>query len=291
MKAQRINNRILVADDERSARLLLCQFLSKKGYETYEATDGQEAVSLVEKYTPNILLLDFSMPGLNGLEVIREIQQNGNFPLLYTILLSGYSDPQDEERALKAGVNAFLAKPCDLTVLMNLIRTGIGELEQKRAIYLDSLTHIYTAEQAPRFLAKMQAAIENDDQEPGANLIFDLDHFQQINQTFGHEVGDRVIAQFAELLGEVTRKNDIPCRVGGDRFLVLLPETGKSAAMMIGDRVLSRMQELPLPDGLKLSVTVGGAQYKGSGQDMFDEAEKALAQAKSEGRGTILFFD
>ncbi|MDT8447905.1 MAG: diguanylate cyclase [bacterium] len=287
MKTQRINNRVLIADDERSVRLLLSQFLAKKGYEVLDASDGSQAVELVEQQSPNILLLDVSMPEMDGWEVCRDLRQESNYPLLYIILMTGHDSPEDQARAERVGANAFLPKPCDLTDLTNQIRLGFKELESRRAVMLDGLTHLYNRDQFFKTLKTCEKSILEDDDDPCGLLVFDLDHFKQVNETFGHEIGDQVLGDFAEMLGQATRKNDIPARLAGDRFAVLLPETGKEAAIMIASRIQKRCVEMELPEGIKLSVTTGGAFFESSITDMFDRAELALTQAKSQGRGLV----
>lgn len=287
MKTQKINNRVLIADDERSVRLLLSQFLTKKGYEVFEAADGNEAVQLAEKHTPNILLLDVSMPEMDGWEVCRELRTEGNYPLLHIILMTGHDSAEDQERGQRVGADAFLPKPCDLTELINLIRLGLKELEAKRAVMLDGLTHLFNRDYFNKQLKTVEQAITEEDDDPCALLVFDLDHFKEVNETFGHETGDNVLAQFAELLGETTRKKDLPARLAGDRFAIILPETGPEATQMIAERIQKECDQMELPEGIRLSVTIGAAGFTDSASDLLERAESALKQGKSEGRGLI----
>lgn len=287
MKAQRLNNRILIADDERSSRFLLSQFLVKKGYEVFEAQDGEEALALVFEKSPNILLMDLSMPKKDGLEVAKELRTEGNFPLLYIILLTGHTAEEDVKRAMDAGANSFLPKPVELTELMNQIRLGMAELETRRLLMLDSLTHVFNPEQFGKHLCNAEQRVKEGKDEPFSLLALDLDHFKVVNETFGHETGDQVLTAFANLLGEVTRKNDLPCRLREDRFVVLLPETAKEATLMIAGRIQAKTVALELPLGIKLSVSIGAVTYDPEQESSITFAESALAQAKAKGRGLI----
>ena len=151
---------------------------------------------------------------------------------------------------------------------------------------LDSLTHVFNPEQFNKYLCNAEQRVKEGKDEPFSLLALDLDHFKVVNDTFGHEAGDQVLTSFANLLGEVTRKNDLPCRLSGDRFLVFLPETGKEATLMIAGRIQSKTAELELPLGIKLSVSIGAVTFDPT-QDSIAWAESALAEAKTQGRGLI----
>ena len=287
LKTQKITNRILIADDERSVRVLLTQFLAKRGYELFEAADGYETIEKVDEHLPNILLLDRNMPGQDGLEVCRELRQGSHHPLLYIVLFSAHQGAEEIEKGRQVGADAYLTKPCDLTLLLETIEEGFKSLEEKSRASLDPLTNLFNQNHFGVTLERLAARINAGTDDPCTVLMLDLDHFKDVIETFGEELAEVALKTYSQLLGEVTRKYDLPCRWEADRFMMLLPETDLDAAEMIALRIQKQTDELEVEGGLKLSVTIGIARFKQDSSELVERVKRALDAAKSEGRGGV----
>ncbi len=293
--------KILVVDDSPSVRRLLKARLATECSEVLEAENGQQGLDVAAEQSPDIVLLDLSMPGgLDGFQVLRQLkddQKTGNIPVL---VLSGVQTPQDKVTAFDLGAIDFVAKPFDLTELRARVRSAmrLSELLQMLAqrAQIDGLTGLYNrAHFDRRWTEEFSGALRHN--RPISLAVIDLDHFKSINDTFGHPAGDAVIKGLGGLLVDLSRSSDIACRYGGEEFVVILNETGPDDAGTQCERVREALEAMTWPRHPERTVTCSigiagisaGTTLDAAG--VIEEADKQLYKAKKGGRNQVQSVD
>ncbi len=252
----------LVVDDDPLVRDMLQNFLNMHGMECMVCCDGGEALSLLEIYSPRLIISDWEMPGIDGLEFCRRVRSRVGADHIHFIMLTVHTGEEELTRAFDAGVDDFLAKPFNDAELMARIRTGMRAIglydelarqhrgsrqlnEQltsfnkrlEKLAITDDLTGLYNRRQAMHRLEEHWALCERY-QRPVAIVSLDIDHFKQINDVHGHAGGDTVLCQIADILRQCVRSTDTVCRIGGEEFLIVLPyQTQQEAEICAGAAV------------------------------------------------------
>lgn len=258
--------RILAVDDDPAYLRYLNLVLTRAGYVVETATDGASALErLRAQCDVDLLLIDLSMPGMDGIETVRRIQSECRVPGLYTILLTSSEGTETKLRALDGGLDDFLTKQSGESEILAKIRSAARRLQMERQLHLKNeelqtlaLTDELTGIANRRALFRAGAEVLNSSRQLTV-VLFDLDAFKQINDTFGHLTGDRILADVAALFNANTRYGDMIGRFGGDEFVLLLPDTGPEEAQQICDRVLGKIRQLSWTIGSS-SITVN-AQF------------------------------
>ena len=306
--------RILIADDDALTRRLLEKTLEHSGYEVVVVEDGRKALEYLSRVDgPRLALLDWLMPGLDGVEVCREIRRHSEYPYTYIVLLTTKTSKVDVVTGLEAGADDYITKPCDTEELKARLRSGerILQLEDKLtydALH-DPLTHLPNRS---FFLERLTLSVNWGMLHPEykfAVLSVDMDRFKVVNDSLGISAGDRLLVQIAERLLESIRPDDailrtaevgglagrtgnvsIVARVGGDKFKILLDNIRNASE---GIRVAERIQQtIKAPfdiDGQVVFTTASvGISFSGSGysaaEDMLGDANTAMARAKTRGK-------
>jgi diguanylate cyclase (GGDEF)-like protein len=226
--------RILIADDDPVSRRLLDRLLNKWGYEVIAAHDGAEAWELLQaERAPRVALLDWMMPGMDGLEVCRRVRARSSPPYVYLMLLTANDKVGNVVEGLESGADDYLTKPFHPQELRARLRVGLRMLELESGLVEareslrfkashDALTSIWNRGAIIELLERELSRARRDGSSVGV-LLADIDHFKRINDTRGHLVGDEVLrAVTGRLRGEV-RSYDAVGRYGGEEFLILLP--------------------------------------------------------------------
>jgi len=294
--------RVLVADDEAVSRRLLQSSLTRWGYEVVPASDGNEAArALLAPDAPKLAVLDWMMPGLDGLQLCQEIRRSKPEPYTYILLLTGKRSQGDVIEGLEAGADDYITKPFDPNELKVRLRTG------KRILYLQE--QLISAREALRDQAthdqltglwNRAAIMDILEEEIGRTrraggtlgvLMADLDHFKKVNDTHGHPAGDEVLRQAAKAICESTRRYDSVGRYGGEEFLVVLPGCDACNALSHAERLRTAVANLgvdfnghQIRPTLSLGVAVSNKPPYASAFDLVQAADWALYQAKREGR-------
>lgn len=294
--------RVLVADDEAVSRRLLQSSLTRWGYEVVPASDGNEAArALLAPDAPKLAVLDWMMPGLDGLQLCQEIRRSKPEPYTYILLLTGKRSQGDVIEGLEAGADDYITKPFDPNELKVRLRTG------KRILYLQE--QLISAREALRDRAthdqltglwNRAAIMDILEEEIGRTrraggtlgvLMADLDHFKKVNDTHGHPAGDEVLRQAAKAICESTRRYDSVGRYGGEEFLVVLPGCDACNALSHAERLRTAVANLgvdfnghQIRPTLSLGVAVSNKPPYASAFDLVQAADWALYQAKREGR-------
>lgn len=243
--------RILAVDDDEAYLRYLRMVLSRAGFAVDLAISGEEAIDRIGKEPRiDILVIDLTMPGLDGIETVRRIQAEGPLPGLYTILLTGSSAQDTKLRALESGLDDYLTKMSAESEILAKLRSAARrvELERRLALANEQLQALALTDELTG-IANRRALFRSGEQilRAGRSLavvLFDLDHFKEINDTYGHLAGDRILSGVASALKTYTRYGDIIGRYGGDEFFLLLPDTGPEEARQIAERLMVTLRQL-----------------------------------------------
>ncbi len=298
--------KILLAEDSLFARQLLRDTLVASGYEVVLAEDGERAWRALQgPEAPSLALLDWMMPGLDGLEVCRRVRAAAREPYVYIIILTGKERPQDVVEGLAAGADDYLKKPFDNQELQARIRTGrrMVELHQQLIAAREALREQATTD-ALTGVANRRTILETLGRElersrragtSCAVVFVDLDHFKRVNDTHGHAAGDAVLRQAAATMRSILRPYDLLGRYGGEEFVAVLPGCDAAGAQAVAERLRATVSAAPTVVGeLSLRVTcsigvaVGGGASGADRERLLSAADAALYRAKQVGRDRVV---
>jgi diguanylate cyclase (GGDEF)-like protein len=300
--------RALVADDDPVTSALVARTLERWGISVTVAADGQTAWRLLtEGAPPALAIVDWMMPGLDGLTLCRQIRREPTLAAMYVLLLTARGEQADLVEGLDAGADDYMTKPIDpeeLRVRVQVARR-IATLQQRLADQVSSLqttqdhlarlvsTDMLTEVSSRRRwfeLASAELARSRRYNRDVTVLLVDLDFFKRINDTFGHAAGDTVLRRFAEMLRVECRQSDIIGRLGGEEFGVLAPETGREAAQYMATRIRDACRRLAVATPLgeiRWSCSIGitdRATEDEHIESVLHKADAALYDAKGSGR-------
>ncbi len=268
---------------------------------------GSAAVELAAKGNVDLVLLDVVMPGVGGLEACRMIKALTEDGFVPVILLTARTDPESRVEGLRIGADDYVCKPFDERELcarvdaMLRIKRMHDQVQQARKkleelAITDELTGLFNFRYLHTRLHEEFKRAERY-RDPLACAMIDIDHFKQINDTFGHDAGDTVLREVAARVTDVIREIDVLTRYGGDELLLMLPNTHFSGAVTVAHRVWAAVRARPftLPrDEAKVSVSIGIALYPSrdvsTKQQLLRAADQALYRAKGDGRDRICVF-
>jgi diguanylate cyclase (GGDEF)-like protein len=294
--------KVLIAEDDSVLRRRLEKLLGDMGYEVTSCKDGLEAWETIQsEYAPNLLLLDWMMPGMDGVEICRKVRKLAKEPYAYILLLTSKSKQDDIVEGIEAGADGYITKPFNQQELKARLKSGrrITELneeflsvrnELQKQTVRDPLTGLYNR----RYMAEIlenEFARASRYQTDLSCILLDLDFFKNINDTYGHAFGDLVLREFSDCFKQFARQTDIPIRYGGEEFMLLLTNTDIEGARSLAERIRSAGEKKTYDDGTNsatVTVSMGVASVKlhqpSDGRELVAFADKALYRAKAEGR-------
>ena len=297
--------KILIAEDDGISCRLLDRTLTQWGYDPLVVCDGYEAWKVLRRRdAPRLAILDWMMPRLDGVQVCRLVRRYCHDAYIYILLLTARAHQEDLVEGMQAGADDYLNKPFDRTELQVRLQAGrrIPDLQEelsqacktlKELATHDSLTGLWNRrailEQIEQELARRER-----EQSPLGILIADIDHFKQINDTYGHLVGDAVLRNVARRLHDTVRPYDSVGRYGGEEFLIVLPSSGSQSAACQAERLRAAVdcQPVAIPGGVvRVAISIGvtatiGARGIGSDAPI-QIADSALYRAKELGRNRV----
>ncbi len=294
--------RILIADDEPLSRRMLQGLIKKWGYEAILAEDGDAAwKSLKTMDAPRIALLDWMMPGQNGVDVCRLLRKQRPEPYTYILLLTAMDTPESVVEGLESGADDYLIKPFNPQELKARIRVGLRllDLEDKlvqareamrfKATH-DTLTGVWNRGAILETLEREVWRSRRERHSLGV-VIADLDHFKSVNDTHGHLAGDSVLREVTKRMQTHVRPYDAVGRYGGEEFLVLLPGCDGLQTKEKSERLREAISERPIDTSagiLKVTMSAGavatGDWPEDTPNQILQMADSALYRAKEEGR-------
>jgi len=297
--------KILIAEDDFTSRGILTAVLKKWAFDPVVTEDGGAAWNALQKPdAPRLVLLDWSMPGMDGLEICRRLRANGARNPPYVILLTARDEKGDIVQGLDAGANDYVAKPYDNEELR--ARIGVGQrmlemqshlLEAQEALAHqathDFLTGVFNRRAIMDRLAQEISRAKREHISLSIGMC-DIDHFKNINDIFGHQAGDEALVAFTRCLQDRLRAYDSLGRYGGEEFLVIAPGSVGHSGERLYERLRAGVAEAEIQTktgAVSLTVSIGVAA--GTGQSTVDAllaaADAALYQAKADGRNRVAY--
>lgn len=300
---------VLIAEDNALLRRILETNLREIGCDVVAAADGREALTILTRSCYPLIITDWVMPGMDGPQLCRAVRNLALDHYTYIILLTSQDSKESVIKGLEAGADEYLVKPVDpaeLTVRLNTARRILdleGSLKQsleenRRLSMRDPLTGIYNRRYLDDRLPQEVRRTFRYERSLSV-VMFDIDHFKQVNDTYGHHAGDQVLRGCAaSVLGGVRENIDWPARYGGEEFVVVLPETDLVGAMIVAERLRRRIEShitLIRSGSLSVTASFGVASFSPPDQKedltvaevLLDCADNCLYQAKGEGRNRV----
>ncbi|MDH3360187.1 MAG: response regulator [Desulfobulbaceae bacterium] len=279
-----MQDRILIIDDDQANRLILQDILDRSGYSVLEAEDGETGIKRAVFEQPDLILLDINMPGINGLQVCRKLRSDPKN--VFAIIMITASDEREVE-GLESGADDYILKPFQEKVLLARIKRGLLTAERRKDAHVDSLTNVFNRRTFNTFLAQEEERASRYSR-PLAMIMADIDNFKDVNDTYGHDVGDQVLIEVANLLRRSCRGSDLLARFGGEEFVILLPEADVEDAIIYAEKARVRIEKHTFPQVEKLTASFGIAELrKNDALGMVKRADQALYVAKNSGRNKV----
>ncbi len=287
---------VLVVDDDRSTRSTLRHTLQRDGFHVEEAANGAEALAMLARFQPDVILMDAMMPVMDGFTACARMQELPNAGAVPVLMITALQDNSSVERAFAAGASDYIPKPIHYAVLSQRVRRIIeanrAEKRIRHLAYNDVLTNLPNRTLFFELLAaSIDRARQGGDGQQVAVLFMDLDRFKYVNDNLGHDVGDRLLQAVAQRVRHTVRADDAVARLGGDEFTVVLNELDSPAAAATAAHNIVRVLSAPFPiDGHDIFVTasVGIAMYPHDGADvatLVKHADSAMYRAKRTNTG------
>jgi diguanylate cyclase (GGDEF)-like protein len=299
--------KVLIADDEIVSRRLIETSVRRWGYEAVVASDGLEASQILHSPdAPKLAVLDWLMPGLDGIQLCRELRLNNDESYNYVILLTSKHTQSDVIQGLEAGADDYIAKPFNPQELRVRLRTGkrilhlLDQLTTARETLRelaarDPLTSLWNHKAINELLDNELRSAERQGSSVGVVLV-DVDHFKSINDRHGHLIGDRVLCEASKVMSNSIRPYDAVGRLGGEEFLVVLPGCDQVNAVSHAERLRLALSRItinapsgPLQFTASFGVTVVGPETRTDAQTSIRTADSAMYAAKHAGRDRVEF--
>jgi two-component system cell cycle response regulator len=297
--------RILVIEDRPESVAWFGNALSPT-HDVAAADTFEEALVRVRGGDYDLIVVSLGMRGFDGLRLcsqLRSLPEGRHIPILVVV---SDGDRRKLNQALEMGVNDYLTRPVDKNELVARVRTQLRkkryadrlrhnvQLSLEMAI-TDQLTGLHNRRYMARHLDNLVANSKRTG-KPLAFVIMDIDFFKQVNDTYGHDIGDEVLKEFAGRIAANTRGIDLACRYGGEEFVVAMPDTDMAFAYSISERLRQSIETTPVtisraPGTLKITISIGIARAEGEGDSadaLLHRADQALYRAKRAGRNRVV---
>lgn len=302
---------VLVVDDDAAVRRMIAKLLSDAGYITSEASDGEEAFEAILREQHSLIVSDWAMPRMDGIELIRNLRSASLSWYPYVLLLTAIDD---RTTGMKSGADDFLNKPIDRELLLQRVCVGhriirLHETLCEKNVRLNEANGRLTElaiKDALSGLLNRRAFFEIAQKEWSRSirydlsiscLLIDIDHFKCINDTYGHPAGDSVIREVGEVVRQIFRDSDVTGRYGGEEFSVVLYDCDIDAAAAVAERFRQSIESLRMPEiakGFNFTISCGVANRTLDMlgvESLIENADQALLAAKRLGRNQVVRFD
>ncbi|KAA0676888.1 diguanylate cyclase [Roseomonas genomospecies 6] len=292
--------RILVVDDSRVARTVLCRQLEGFGHQTAFATSGAEALDRCRAEPFDIALVDFRVGDMEGVEACWHLRAAQRERHLYLMLMIPGSITNQFFEVVENGADEFLRKPLDLTWLRARLLAASRVVDMQRQLERLATTDSLTgALNRGRFMVRAGEEVARAQRhgQPLSAIMLDIDHFKKVNDTYGHATGDEAIRAVVRVCRSMVRGADVLGRLGGEEFAILLPDTPPQGAAQLAERLrrLLAEAEVRMPGGtgaaLTITVSIGVSALRpgeGAVSALLARADEALYRAKNGGRNRVV---
>ncbi|MBT2585568.1 diguanylate cyclase [Arthrobacter sp. ISL-95] len=296
--------KILIADDDQISRMITKAAVEQSGHECIVAVDGDSAWQLYKEHSPEAVVTDLMMPGLNGLDLCRAIRAAEEDSYTYVILVTSHGSRKDVLAGMEAGADDYVTKPLDpFSLHIRLLAAHrITTLHADLARYRSALTEQARTDPLTKLHNRLKLAEDLGTLHSGGTVdpdyclaMVDVDNFKSYNDIYGHQAGDAALISIASTLAGEVRKFDGVYRFGGEEFLLVLRDQQADGARLVMERVRSAVQDLRIehsgdPDGV-LTISAGISAFTDSHragtEQLLREADLALYAAKASGRNRV----
>ncbi|CAK0763305.1 two-component system, sensor histidine kinase and response regulator [Gammaproteobacteria bacterium] len=289
---------VLVVDDDRSTRAALRYALQRDGFRVDEACDGMQALAMVARIHPDVVLMDALMPVMDGFTACAKLQEMPGGAELPVIIVTALEDTGSIERAFTVGARDYIPKPLHLTVVNQRVRRIVensqSERHVRRLAYNDTLTGLVNRLMFVDHLER-RLAYARDNGQQLAVLFLDLDRFKYVNDTMGHDIGDRLLVSVARRIKHCVRDTDCVARFGGDEFTIALEDLANPAAATTTAQKVRCALTTPFNIGdqeLFVSTSIGISVFPHDGTEvgtLLKHADTAMYRAKKNNTGYAFY--
>jgi two-component system, cell cycle response regulator len=298
---------VLIAEDDRLFRRMLESWFKRWDYRVTAVENGLEAWEILQREdAPPLAILDWMMPGMDGIELCRRIRSRDQGPYRYVLLLTAKDDKQDVVAGLEAGADDYLTKPFDVAELRARVRAGKRILDLQAALIHaqddlqyaaahDRLTGLWNRGAILDLLLRELSRRQRSG-DPLGVVMADVDHFKKINDTYGHLVGDTVLQEVTRRLAAAVRPYDAVGRYGGEEFLIVFPGCNTTDLVAAAERlrhcvadqtIETSVGQIPVTLSLGLASGKQVEEEKPDGETLLRHADEALYAAKARGRNRV----
>lgn len=293
--------KVLVVEDDRPTRMLLERIISARGHQVVGCETAELALEkLATEFFP-LITLDIQLPGMSGLEMARTLRSHPQGSHYYILVGTGNNRPEDLREILEAGADDYIGKPYNpglLDVRLTVAEAAVKEIARRKQLeeellFLarhDPLTRLFNRSQLD---SALEAAIKGASAgSPGTVLYLDLDNFKIINDTLGHDTGDKLLLQVAAVLRNLTGEGNFLVRFGGDEFVLILPKVPLEDGVKLAESIIERVDEIVFVSEnrtFRVGASIGAATV-GPGMtpaDVMSSADSACYAAKARGRNRV----
>ena len=311
---------IVIAEDEAATRKLLQRQLENAGYQVCAFGDGRAAFEQIKILGSALVLADWSMPKMDGLELcraVRELEEMNALSNVYLLLVTAHDGKDHVIHGLETGANDYLTKPYHPGELVARIQVGERMLKLQAELLHRNIAHQKTNAQLATLTRKLEELANTDeltglmnrrctferleeswalaarDDTPLSCIMIDVDHFKEVNDTHGHQMGDQLLRDIAAAVRTEIRRPDLFGRVGGEEFVLICPSTPRAGAVIVAERIRQSVARLRSMVGdVQVSVTIscGVAERDPSSErpyDLIQMADELLYRAKKAGRDQV----
>jgi two-component system cell cycle response regulator len=298
--------RVLVLEDSPLDLDKITETLKRDGSVVYSATTVGDALERALTNDFELVIVSLTLLNEDGLRLCSQLRSHERTRQVPILLMIDEGDMNRVAKGLELGANDYVIKPIDRNELQARVRTQIrrkryqdrlrANYEQSLSLALtDSLTGVfnrrYVSAHLPRLLDRAA-----DSNKPVSILMFDIDHFKRVNDTFGHDIGDEVLKEVAERASRNLRNFDLVARLGGEEFVVIMPDTDGESALMVAERLRNRIGDtvfrISAPVGeIVVTVSVGvavGGRVGDTVETLIKRSDEALYEAKRSGRNRVV---
>ncbi len=311
---------IVIAEDDLAVQRLITHHVSQAGFLVYPCADGLAALNRLQELGEGMLLADWEMPGMDGLALcraVRELEEMQALRPTHIILLTGHTNVERLVEAFEAGANDYMTKPYHKLELLARLHAGermqrmMRELLQQRiethrasaSLFMlnqrlerlastDTLTGLSNRRAVFERFEQMWEYSRRNNAALGC-LMLDVDRFKSVNDTYGHQAGDAVLATVAKVLRKSLRSYDVCGRFGGEEFIVICPDVTRASLQLLGERIREAVAKQSIhhaPHTLRVTISVGGAyrlDSHGNPDALTADADAQLYHAKETGRNRV----
>ncbi len=295
--------RVLVVDDDAENRNLIVEVLEEQKYEVQAAASGQEALVRIQTWTPELVLLDYNMPGLSGLETLTHLRKQQNYTAV--IFVSANSDRELVIECLGSGADDYIRKPFNAGELLARVMVRFRNKDVQDALAAanarlqelaerDDVTGLYNMRFIYQKIESELKRAKRYGRQVGI-IMMDIDHFKSVNDQFDHLFGSHVLKEFGQLIKKNMREIDFAARYGGDEFMLVLTETDEVGVGTFAERIRKLIGDHVCTDGknnfsrtASLGYSVSSLEELMVPKELVLRADQALYKAKENGRNRVV---